>query len=145
MRLWTIHPRYLDAQGLVAVWREGLLALKVLRGGTQGYRHHPQLIRFRACPDPLAAITAYLHGIYAEASARGYRFDDAKLPPYMPIEPLPETRGQLLFEWGHFKHKLMDRNPNLYAVLQDIPVPEAHPLFRIIPGEVRGWEKGIRR
>lgn len=144
MRLWTIHPRYLDAQGLVAVWREGLLALKVLRGETRGYRYHPQLARFRACPDPLAVITAYLHGIYAEAGARGYRFDAAKLPPYVTVDPLPETRGQLLFEWEHFKHKLMDRNPNLYAVLRGIPVPEAHPLFRIVPGEVRGWEKGTQ-
>jgi len=25
MRLWTLHPKYLDARGLVALWREGLL------------------------------------------------------------------------------------------------------------------------
>jgi len=30
MRLWSLHPRYLDAKGLVALWREGLLAQKVL-------------------------------------------------------------------------------------------------------------------
>ncbi|MDI3502728.1 MAG: hypothetical protein PWR13_285 [Archaeoglobi archaeon] len=28
MRLWSIHSKYLDAKGLVAVWREGLLAKK---------------------------------------------------------------------------------------------------------------------
>lgn len=143
MRLWTIHPRYLDAQGLVAVWREGLLALKVLQGETRGYRHHPQLERFRACPDPLAAIIAYLHGIHAEACTRGYHFDTTKLPPLVPIQPLPETRSQLLFEWKHLKHKLMTRNPDRYAVLLDINFPEAHPLFRIVPGEVRPWERGI--
>lgn len=32
MRLWSLHPSYLDAVGLVALWREGLLARKVLQG-----------------------------------------------------------------------------------------------------------------
>ena len=52
MRLWTLHPRYLDARGLVALWREALLAQKVLRGKTRGYRAHPQLQRFREQADP---------------------------------------------------------------------------------------------
>jgi hypothetical protein len=26
MRIWTVHPRYLDPKGLVAAWREALLA-----------------------------------------------------------------------------------------------------------------------
>jgi len=79
MRLWTLHPRYLDAAGLVAVWREGLLARAVLRGETRGYRGHPQLERFRACRRPLAALDTYLAGICAEACRRGYRFDRTKL------------------------------------------------------------------
>ena len=32
MRLWSLSPRYLDVKGLVAVWREGLLADAVLLG-----------------------------------------------------------------------------------------------------------------
>lgn len=32
MRLWTLHPKYLDTKGLVALWREALLAQKVLQG-----------------------------------------------------------------------------------------------------------------
>jgi hypothetical protein len=43
MRLWSVHPKYLDARGLVALWREGLLAQAVLRGRTSGYVRHPQL------------------------------------------------------------------------------------------------------
>jgi hypothetical protein len=78
VRLWTVHPKYLDARGLVAVWREGLLARAVLRDRTLGYRHHPQLARFRARPDPVACLNAYLRVIYAEALGRGYRFDAAK-------------------------------------------------------------------
>jgi len=38
MRLWTIHPKYLDAKGLVALWRETLLAKHVLEGKTPGYK-----------------------------------------------------------------------------------------------------------
>ncbi|WP_396134581.1 pyrimidine dimer DNA glycosylase/endonuclease V [Cellulomonas sp. ATA003] len=51
MRIWSVHPRYLDRQGLTAGWREGLLAQKVLTGTTKGYRNHPQLRRFRAAGD----------------------------------------------------------------------------------------------
>jgi hypothetical protein len=75
MRLWTIHPCYLDAQGLVALWREALLAQKVLQGKTKGYRHHPQLIRFQSRLRPEAAIAVYLAAVLVEAQHRGYNFD----------------------------------------------------------------------
>ena len=81
MRLWTLHPRYLDAKGLVALWREGLLAQKVLQGATRGYRQHPQLVRFREAPDSVAAIATYLQSVVAEASERGYTFDATKIAP----------------------------------------------------------------
>src|SRR5580765_8964788 len=80
MRLWTLHPKYLDAQGLVAVWREALLAQKVLRGPTRGYKHHPQLHRFKELEDPAAAIASYLDGILDEARQRGYSFNSKKIP-----------------------------------------------------------------
>ena len=79
MRLWSIHPAYLDPAGLTACWREGLLARKVLLNQTTGYRNHPQLARFRHCTNPSAAIDTYLHGICDEAHRRGYRFDRNKL------------------------------------------------------------------
>lgn len=44
MRLWSLHPSLLDRAALIAGWREALLAQKVLRGQTTGYRHHPQLV-----------------------------------------------------------------------------------------------------
>src|SRR5512133_3760525 len=110
MRLWSIHPRYLDARGLVALWREGLLARKVLAGATRGYRHHPQLERFRAAPDPRAAIDSYLAAVHDEARARGYHFDRRKLRP-AHAEPMPVTRGQLRFEWQHLRAKLAVRAP----------------------------------
>lgn len=141
MRIWTINPRYLDPQGLTALWREGLLALKVLQGQTRGYRRHPQLIRFSACPDPAATITAYLHEVYAEALRRGYRFDAARLPERRSVPLIEETAGQLGYEWEHLKRKLAGRSPRLYHELRDIAVPDPHPLFRIVPGQARDWEK----
>jgi hypothetical protein len=141
LRLWTLHPRYLDAQGLVAAWREALLAQRVLKGATRGYRHHPQLIRFRAADDPLAAIAALLRGLAKEADCRGYRFDASKIPQRRPAGRIPETRGQLLFEWGHLGAKLRARSPEVARRWRGVGVPDAHPLFRIVAGGKRPWEK----
>jgi hypothetical protein len=136
MRLWTVHPRY-----LVAAWREALLAQKVLAGQTKGYRHHPQLARFQAQADPLAAIATFLVGLAAEAQVRGYHFDASKISPGRSAGRMAETRGQLLYEWSHLKAKLRVRAPHLARQLRKITKPESHPLFRIVPGGVRDWER----
>jgi hypothetical protein len=141
MRLWTLHPRYLDSKGLVAAWREGLLAQKVLAGATRGYRKHPQLIRFQSQPDPPAAIATFLAGLAEEAANRGYRFDASKISRLRSKGRIPETRGQLLYEWKHLKAKLRMRAPDLARKFRGLKLPEPHPLFRIIPGGVRDWEK----
>jgi hypothetical protein len=140
MRLWTLHPRHLDPKGLVALWREGLLARAVLRGGTTGYRRHPQLERFRAAARPLDALDAYLHAVCDEADARGYRFDCAKLGMRVAVAPLEVTGGQLDFEWRHLLAKLAVRAPELHARWQ-AGAPEAHPLFRIVAGGIAPWER----
>ncbi|WP_314389512.1 pyrimidine dimer DNA glycosylase/endonuclease V [Rothia mucilaginosa] len=77
MRIWSLRPCLLDRRALVACWRETLLAQKVLRGLTRGYTNHPQLIRFRAHPQPLEAVATYLSGLADEADARGYSFNRA--------------------------------------------------------------------
>ena len=115
MRLWTLHPRYLDSKGLVAVWREALLAQKVLQGGTRGYTRHPQLDRFRAHKRPVQAIAAFLAGIAEEAELRGYHFDTSKISPRQVRIQMKETRGQLLHEWKHLQAKLRLRSPALYG------------------------------
>ncbi len=141
MRLWTVHPRYLDTAGLVALWREGLLARKVLQNRTRGYRSHPQLSRFRARPDPISCIDSYLAAVYEEAAARGYSFDRTKLGRRRAVARMAETSGQLACEWRHLKRKLRTRNPSLLRKLSKIRSPEPHPLFRIVPGAVRSWER----
>lgn len=141
MRLWTVHPQYLDAKGLVAAWREALLALKVLEGGTHGYRCHPQLARFQSHPRPVAAISAFLAGLAGEAEKRGYRFDSSKIPRGRLRSPMEETEGQLLYEWRHLRAKLRKRAPLLHRKFRSLARPAAHPLFRIVPGGIRDWEK----
>jgi hypothetical protein len=141
MRLWTLHPRYLDPKGLVAAWREALLAQKVLAGATKGYRHHPQLVRFQAEPKPLETIAAFLSGLEAEARSRGYHFDGTKILSRRFRGTIPETSGQLLFEWTHLKAKLRIRAPKLAHEFQDIKLPEPHPLFHIVSGDMKDWEK----
>jgi len=141
MRLWTLHPRYLDAKGLVAAWREALLAQAVLAGATRGYRHHPQLARFRSQRDPPAAIAAFLAGIAAEARRRGYHFDAARIGRRRFRGRMPETRGQLCHEWRHLRTKLARRAPAWARRWRGVAVPEPHPLFRIVAGPVREWEK----
>ena len=64
MRLWSLHPQYLDARGLMAFWREGLLAKAVLEGKTKGYTTHLQLLRFRKQDRPLDAINVYFRRFF---------------------------------------------------------------------------------
>ena len=141
MRLWTLHPRYLDSVGLVALWRESLLARAVLRGETRGYRHHPQLARFRAHPSPRYAINAYLAAIHAEATRRGYRFDARKIGPVRAVARVRTTTGQVAHEWRHLLRKLAVRNPELRRRWRSVRAPRCHPLFRRVEGPREPWER----
>lgn len=145
MRLWCIHPCYLDSKGLVACWREGLLARKVLRGETKGYKHHPQLERFRGQPDPAGMIDIYLLAIYREAKKRGFSFDRGKIEPGKSRRRIPVTDGQLEYEFSHLKEKLKKRDLDRCDVLAGVKVPRPHPIFRVTRGEMEPWEKPVRR
>jgi hypothetical protein len=141
MRIWTLHPRYLDRQGLTAAWREALLAQKVLAGATRGYRGHPQLVRFRGQPDPAAAIAAYLRHLREEALSRGYAFDAARIATAAEAVPILEAEEQLRYEWSHLMGKLRARSPAMAERYAGVVRPDAHPLFRIVPGPVASWER----
>ena len=141
MRLWSVHPKYLDARGLVALWREALLAQAVLRGRTNGYLHHPQLQRFRAQPSPLGAIADYLRSVHAEALNRGYAFAARNSAPREGLVVITVTRGQLMHEWSHLMAKLAIRDPGLRGRLAHVGRPQSHPSFRIVSGDVETWEK----
>lgn len=147
MRLWSIHPRYLDTKGLVALWRESLLAQKVLLGKTRGYTRHPQLWRFRNAGEPLASIQAYLREIHHEALTRGYNFnvklitesefDEAHRGP----RSIPVTTGQISYEMDHLMKKLAVRDPPRFSEIRDLQEVELHPLFWEVQGEVEDWER----
>lgn len=143
MRLWSLHPRYLDARGLVALWREALLAQAVLHGRTRGYRRHPQLDRFRDHAAPHDAIGCFLDGVHEEATARGYSFDSARIIPHArEVAPIAVTDGQSHHEWGHLLTKLATRDPQRHRDLTDgNGVPDLHPLFVPTPGPIAPWER----
>ena len=141
MRLWSLSPRYLDVKGLVAVWREGLLADAVLLGKTTGYRNHPQLDRFKQHPDPVAAINYYLEIIQQEAINRGYHFDAGKFLPGLHPQPIAVTEGQVRFEMAYLQRKLQLRDPARLHLLEVEETADLHPLFYLIPGSIADWEK----
>lgn len=141
MRLWSLHPKYLDPAGLVALWRETLLARAVLSGNTRGYHHHPQLQRFKATRDPVATIDRYLAAVYDEACTRGYSFDATKFVRRRKAAPIAVVSGQIDFELAHLKRKLRLRHPARYRELLKVRAPLPHPLFRLVVGDIAYWER----
>ena len=141
VRLWSLHPKYLDAKGLVALWREALLAQAVLRGQTRGYIHHPQLERFRSHPSPRLAINTYLAVVHSEACSRGYAFDRDKIGPVRPVPPISVQRGQIQHEWTHLLAKLAARSPSSFEQWSALKRPTCHPLFCLKNGGVATWER----
>lgn len=143
MRLWSIHPDLLDRAALVAGWREGLLAQKVLRGLTKGYRNHPQLERFRTLPDPVSGIATWLHALADAADARGYHFDRTRVVLPAGAERLDLTDGQLALEWEHLRAKVIARDPAWLDRLDERAAagPRPHPMFDLVPGPVADWER----
>ena len=141
MRLWSVHPRYLDRQGLTACWREALLAQTVVERTSGGYSNHPQLQRFRATADPLAAVGAYLRGVADEADARGYSFTTSKILREGDAAQIPVTTGQLDYEWRHLLGKLAVRSPDRFEQFRDLDRPDAYPLFTVVEGAIETWER----
>lgn len=140
MRLWSLHPRYLDPRGLVALWREALLAKAVLCGQTRGYQHHPQLLRFKAHATPRLAINSYLAAIHAESLVRGYVFDRSKIGPVREVARITVASGQLDYEWTHLCGKLRARSPQVMDCWAAVARPDCHPLFQVRAGPVAAWE-----
>ena len=145
MRLWSLHPVYMDSKGLVALWREGLLARAVLKGKTKGYTNHPQLIRFKKQEHPIVYLDTYLNHVYLEANRRGYNFNHEKIGVERTSIQIPVTQGQMMYEMEHLQRKLKKRDHDKYQevkkilVQKDSPIP--NPIFNVIPGDIELWEK----
>lgn len=143
MRIWSIHPKYLDSKGLVAAWREGLLAKKVLEGNTTGYTYHPQLIRFRESENPLNSVIHYLEEIYKESVRRGYHFDRKKIPQNILGCPksIRLTQGQVDYEFRLLKSKLRIRDLKKCNEIKNLVNIESNTLFFVVAGDIESWEK----
>jgi hypothetical protein len=140
MRIWSIHPKYLDTKGLVALWRETMLAKNVLEEKTKGYKNHPQLIRFKNSANPLQGINQYLAAVYKESQTRGYHFNKDKFNIYHEPVTFTVTRKQIKYETQHLLKKLKTRDMERYKILLKETNIEPHPLFKIIDGEIEEWE-----
>ena len=146
MRLWSLHPQYLDQKGLVALWREALLAQAVLRRIAKGkrnagYANHPQLSRFLAQRVPMASLARYMRAVHEESLKRGYRFQASKIVGVGDCCQIEVTAGQLRFERRHLLAKLERREPGRCDPLVADPLPLSNPLFETVPGEVAEWER----
>ena len=140
MRIWSVHPKFLDSKGLVALWRETLLAKHVLEGKTKGYKNHPQLNRFKNSSDPVDYLNHYLSHVYEEAKVRGYTFDKSKINWTFSSKKLKVTTGQLKYETSHLLNKLKNRDKTRYHRLLSENSLFPHPMFTPVEGDIEDWE-----
>ncbi len=148
MRIWSLHPKYLDQKGLVAAWREGLLAQAVLMGKTKGYKNHPQLNRFKNTSRPLDDLSNYLKGLYVEAKSRGYNFNGSLIREtnVSSFNRINVTEGQLMYEWNWLMQKLSNRDQNKWmqnckVCIDSDFIPKQHRSFNVVKGDIEYWEK----
>lgn len=111
MSLWTVHPKYLDKQGLISLWREGLLAQKVLNGELDVKLSNPIWRQFRQAENPLKAIGSS-PSLWRRKGARGgYKFSHEKIiyPNFEDYE-IPVRPQDLIFEMKHLRGRLKLRD-----------------------------------
>ena len=140
MRLWSLHPQYLDSKGLVALWREALLAKSVLLGNTKGYVNHPQLERFKVQSSPVDCINQYLLFVWEESKKRKYKFNKCKISTFSTKTVIHVGKGQLEYEYQHLLNKLKIRDAVRFETLKDETYFLPHPMFHEIEGSIAPWE-----
>ena len=133
-------------KGLVALWREALLAQAVLRRIARrersvGYANHPQLSRFLAQRLPMASLALYMRTVHEESLKRGCRFQASRIDGAGDCRRIEVTAGQLRFERRHLLAKLKRREPDHCDLLAADPLPVPNPLFKTVPGGVAEWER----
>lgn len=141
MRLWTLHPKYLDVKGLSGLWREGIMARNVLLGIKKGYLNHPQLERFKKQENPVIFIDTYLLNVYKESIKRNYKFNREKFGFHFTDSKIEVTEGQVSYEFKHLMRKLKTRDTNKYRELKKIEFPDVNPVFRVVTGDIESWER----
>ncbi|WMT50842.1 MAG: pyrimidine dimer DNA glycosylase/endonuclease V [Ferroplasma sp.] len=143
MRLWSIDFSYLDRQGLLACWRESLLARNVLYGLTKGYKNHPQISRFKLSGEPVTAINTYIYYLFLESKERNYSFNESKLEYSMINRDfhIPVTAGQVTYEFKLLLSKLKTRSQENFNRVKGIDRPATCSLFIQVEGNIENWER----
>ena len=148
MRIWTLHPRFLDRQGLLGQWREALQAKNALLDPhhSSNVCHERQLRRFKAAKiQALSCMGVYLHAVADEMILRGYKPNVSLIPYYVGTPSLiPVTQGQVNFEIAHLMAKLTERDPSRLLPLSKIRVlmsNQLNPIFKEVGGDIESWEK----
>ncbi|MEO7175455.1 MAG: pyrimidine dimer DNA glycosylase/endonuclease V [Saprospiraceae bacterium] len=140
MRIWSLHRKYIDTKGLVALWRETLLAQHVLNGKTKGYVNHPQLNRFKASQSLVETINQYLAEVYFEAERRNFKFDKNKIDWEFTPTTIKVNSGQIEYEIQHLLRKLETRDIALFEKYITASNFELHSLFEAQIGPIEDWE-----
>jgi hypothetical protein len=142
MRIWSLHPKYLDSKGAVAMWREGLLARKVLLGQTKGYTNHPQLNRFKSSSKPIALLDNILFELADYFNnTYNFKFDMNKIECNEIVDPLTVSICQLNYEFWHLQNKLFLRSRHqFFKNLNDSQI-QPNQIFNIVGGPIADWEK----
>ena len=132
MSLCTIHPKYLDKQGLISLWREGLLAQKVLNGEVNIQLNSPLWEKLKKSQNPLRAIGAYLSFVAAEGARRGYKFSHEKiLYPNFESYEIKVKPQDLIFEMTHLRNKLKMRDQHKWDEISKVSEVSPHPFIRL--------------
>lgn len=130
MCLWSIHPKYLDKLGLIALWREGLLAQKALSVPSTQYIRHSELERFKNNENPLKAIGSYLCYVAAEGAKRGYNFTHERIVyPNFDDYLIIINDDTLNLEVKNLKNKLKLRDKTKFKELTEMSKIESNPAF----------------
>ncbi|MGB9937196.1 MAG: pyrimidine dimer DNA glycosylase/endonuclease V [Methanobacterium sp.] len=141
MRLWSLHPKYLDVKGLCGLWREAIMARNAILGIREGYKKHPQLERFKRQENPVIFIDTYLLNVYKESIARNYNFNRENFGNEFTKAQIEVTEGQMEYEFKHLKRKLKIRDNNKYEELKKVKFPDPNPIFNVIEGDIESWER----
>jgi len=131
MRVWIVHPKYLDCKGLVALWRETLLARKVLKGKTKGWRNHPQLNKLKNHKNSVAAVNTYLLYVWKESEKRCYKFNKRKIEKNFTKKKIKIPKKEVISDFEELKNKLKKRDPKRYREIVKVKKIEVNPIFII--------------
>jgi hypothetical protein len=141
MRIWSIHPKYLDSKELLNLWNETIQAKNEFLTKFSGHFSNKQLERFLDLKNPLEAINSYMSSIYREAVKRDFSVDDSFMDwDFDDSIQIPVTAGQISHEISKLKSRLRERDEKKLQKLNGRTFLELHPIFYSVPGTIEEWE-----